>query len=141
MRTDNTLYLIGQIKGLMSQFIISELEKQGIEGIVPSHGSIIVSLLHNESLTMRELAKKIGKDPSTVTTLVKKLNHFGYIDLTRDSVDKRVTRVSLTNEGKKLEEVLTKISEKIYDRQYQNISDKEKEIFREVLKKMIENFS
>ncbi|MCT4688848.1 MarR family winged helix-turn-helix transcriptional regulator [Vallitalea sp.] len=141
MKADNTLYLIGKVRVLINQFIISELKKKGINGIVPSHGNIILSLLENNSLTMSELADKIGKDPSTITTLVKKLNDFGYTQMIKDEEDKRVNRVSLTSKGKELEEAFIIISEQIHNKQYNNISDDEKEIFRQVLKKMIDNFS
>lgn len=141
MKADNTLYLIGKVRVLINQFIISELKKKGINGIVPSHGNIILSLLKNKSLTMSELADKIGKDPSTITTLVKKLNDFGYTQMIKDEEDKRVNRVSLTSKGKELEEAFIIISEEIHNKQYNNISDYEKEIFRQVLNKMIDNFS
>ncbi|MDV3426738.1 MAG: MarR family winged helix-turn-helix transcriptional regulator [Bacillota bacterium] len=140
MKADNTLYLIAKAKALMNQFIISELNKQGIDGIVPSHGDIIISLLKHETLTMKELADKIERDPSTVTTLVKKLNNLGYTQVLKDSADKRANIVSLTTEGKALEAVFISISEKLYKKQYQNTNEEEKEIFRDVLKKMIENF-
>ncbi|GMQ64090.1 MULTISPECIES: MarR family winged helix-turn-helix transcriptional regulator [Vallitalea] len=141
MKADNTLYLIGKVRVLINQFIISELKKKGINGIVPSHGNIILSLLKNKSLTMSELADKIGKDPSTITTLVKKLNDFGYTQMIKDEEDKRVNRVSLTSKGKELEEAFIIISEEIHNKQYNNISDNEKEVFRQVLNKMIDNFS
>lgn len=140
MKADNTLYLIAKAKTLMNEFIISELNKQGIDGIVPSHGDIIISLLKNETLTMKELADKIERDPSTVTTLVKKLNNLGYTQVLKDSADKRANIVSLTTEGKALESVFISISENLYKKQYQNTNEEEKEIFRDVLKKMIENF-
>ncbi|GMQ58242.1 MarR family transcriptional regulator [Vallitalea sediminicola] len=141
MKADNTLYLIGKVRAKINQFIISELKKKGINGIVPSHGNIILSLLRNKSLTMSELAEEIGKDPSTITTLVKKLNDFGYTQMIKDEKDKRVNRVSLTSKGKELEEAFVIISEEIHNKQYNNISNSEKEIFRQVLKKMINNFS
>lgn len=141
MKADNTLYLIGKVRAMINQFIISELKKKGINGIVPSHGNIIISLLRNKSLTMSELADEIGKDPSTITTLVKKLNDFGYTQMIKDEKDKRVNRVSLTSKGKELEEAFVIISEEIHNKQYNNISNSDKEIFRQVLIKMISNFS
>lgn len=141
MKADNTLYLIGKVRAMINQFIISELKKKGINGIVPSHGNIILSLLRNKSLTMSELADEIGKDPSTITTLVKKLNDFGYTQMIKDEKDKRVNRVLLTSKGKELEEAFVIISEEIHNKQYNNISNSDKEIFRQVLIKMISNFS
>ncbi|MFT5873467.1 MAG: DNA-binding MarR family transcriptional regulator [Clostridium sp.] len=78
MEMDNTIHLIAKVNALASDMILSELKKNGIIGIVTSHGDIIVSLLRNESLRMSELSEKIGKDASTVTSLIKKLNKLGY---------------------------------------------------------------
>ena len=137
---DNTVYLISKAKNLMNQFIISELEHYGVEGIVPSHGDIIIELLKNEALSMSDLAVKIEKDPSTITTLVKKLCSIGYTQVFKDDKDRRANKVSLTDKGKALEPVFLSVSEKLYEKQYQNITEKDKDVFRTVLEKMIENF-
>jgi len=138
---DNTSNLISKLSLLMQQFIISELEKQGIKGIVPSHGSIIVFLLSGGNPTMNELAKAINKDPSTVTTLVKKLTNLGYTEISKDENDKRASRVSLTSKGKEFERIIMNVSNDMFEKQYQNISENERYIFRLVLEKMITNFN
>lgn len=138
---DNTVYLIGRVKNAMNEFIISELEHLGIDGIVPSHGDIIMELFRNETLSMSELAERIDKDPSTITTLVKKLSSIGYTQVFKDDKDRRANKVSLTSQGKALEAIFKSVSEKVYEKQYYNIERKDKEVFRAVLEKMIENFS
>lgn len=137
---DNTISLMSKAKGLTDQYIIKLLKDHNVKGIVPSHGGIIVSLLRYESLTMSELAKKIDKDPSTVTTLVKKLNKLEYVTFYKDDVDKRATRVSLTDEGRALETVFLDISKKLHDLLYYDISEQDKAIFRKTLDKVIDNF-
>ena len=77
MRYDNTINLISRIREVSNIFIVSELEKMGMKGIAPSHGGIIAILIEHRELTMTEIAEKINKDRSTVTTLVKKLNKIG----------------------------------------------------------------
>lgn len=115
MKADNTIALISQVKLLADQFIIMELSRYGIHGIVPSHGSILYSLLECESLTMGELSDKINKDPSTVTTLVKKLELLGYVKVYKDSRDKRISRVKLTKKGDTFKNIFKNISETMYN--------------------------
>jgi DNA-binding MarR family transcriptional regulator len=141
MEMDNTINLIAKVNALASDMILSELKKNGIIGIVTSHGDIIVSLLRNESLRMSELSEKIGKDASTVTALIKKLNKLGYTYILQDETDKRITRVGLTSEGKSLEGVFQFVSEKLFNTQYKDIAKEEIEVFRSVLKQMVINFS
>lgn len=140
MRYDNTINLISKIREISSMFIISELEKLGIKGIVPSHGDIIVTLIKHKELTMTEISEKINKDRSTVTTLVKKLNKIGFTATKKNENDQRSNFVFLTSKGKKLEEGFNKISEKLYDVQFNEVTEEEKEIFRKVLIKIYNNF-
>jgi DNA-binding MarR family transcriptional regulator len=140
MKTDNTINLIGRIKELASITIVSEMERLGMEGIVTSHGDIIATLMEYEALTMTEIAEKIHRDRSTVTTLVKKLNAIGVTETKKNEQDQRSNLVFLTTKGKELKEGFKEISEKLYDIQFKGVSDEEKEIFRHVLMKMYKNF-
>lgn len=137
---DNTANLIAKLNFKMQQFIVKRLEEHGIKGIVPSHGAIVLSLVRNQNLTMNELAKEINKDPSTVTCLVKKLTSLGFTTITKDTFDKRSNRVSLTDEGLALVDVITQVSEELYQRQYRGFSESEIAAFRAFVEKMTANF-
>ena len=141
MRYDNTINLISRIKELAGIIIVSELEKLGIKGIVPSHGDIIVTLMKYGELTMTEIAEKINRDRSTVTTLIKKLNKIGFTATRKNESDQRSNLVFLTTKGKELEEGFKEISEKLYSIQFEGVNEEEKEIFRSVLIKMYNNFN
>lgn len=140
MRYDNTINLISKIREISSMFIISELEGLGIKGIVPSHGDIIVTLIKHKELTMTEIAEKINKDRSTVTTLVKKLNKIGFTATKKNENDQRSNFVFLTSKGKELEEGFNQISEKLYAIQFDGVTEEEKDIFRKILIKIYNNF-
>lgn len=141
MKYDNTINLISRIRELSGSLIVSELEKAGIKGVVPSHGDIIVALIKHRELTMTEIAEGINKDRSTVTTLVKKLNKLGFTDTKKNELDQRSSLVFLTPKGRELEKGFEEISEKLYSIQYEGITDEEREVFRRVLIKMHENFN
>ena len=141
MRYDNTINLISRIRELAGIIIVSELEKLGIKGIVPSHGDIIVTLMKYGELTMTEIAEKINRDRSTVTTLIKKLNKIGFTATRKNESDQRSNLVFLTTKGKELEEGFKEISEKLYSIQFEGVNEEEKEIFRSVLIKMYNNFN
>ena len=59
---------------------------------------------------MSEIAKEIKKEKSTVTTLVGKLEKFGYISLKKSDEDSRSTIVSLTEKGNQLVPMFSEIS-------------------------------
>lgn len=139
MKTRDAISIISKIKHKINNVIISELSKQGIEGIVVSHGDILYALFQKEKMTMAEIASRIGKDKSTVTALVNKLVHYGYVSKERDTEDARVVYVAITAAGKRLEPSFEEISKKVLDLFYKNFSEEEKEDLFRLLNKIDKN--
>ena len=140
MKIDKTIYQIGRIREKANDFILKELKQVGVEDVAPSHGDILVALFHHKELPMTEIANSIHRDRSTVTTLINKLLKQGYVLAKKDPNDSRSTIISLTQKGKELESSFLQISRKLYEVEYKGISDEEKEIFQNVLKKVLDNF-
>lgn len=140
MKSDNSIFLIGRIREKVNNFIVKELEELGIKGVVPSHGDILVSLFNQEEMTMTQIANKIHRDRSTVTTLVNKLMKLGYIQSKKNPEDSRSSIIYLTTKGKELESGFKEISNKIFENEYKGIDESEKEVFYRVLNKIHENF-
>ena len=140
IQPDNTAHLVSRLRRCINQYLTDQMEEAGIEGFVPSHGDIISTLLKHTTLTMREMASAIQRDPSTVTTLVKKLERQGYVMLNENPQDTRSRLVTLTPKGKALKDEFTPISTRLAATLWANISDGEREQFRETLLKIIDNF-
>ena len=141
VKHDNTLTLIARIKENADSYIIQEMNKLGMEGVVTSHGAILFALFRSAELTMTEIAERIHRDRATVTALIKKLIKHGYVGTKTNDEDKRSSLVFLTEKGKDLERGFFKISEKVYSIQYAGITDEERVIFRQVLQQMNDNFN
>lgn len=73
------LSLVSKIHEKGNRFIIEELKNNGAEGLVPSHGDILVCLYKNGKMTMKEIANSIHRTKPTVTVLVDKLEKLGYL--------------------------------------------------------------
>ncbi|WP_234117321.1 MarR family winged helix-turn-helix transcriptional regulator [Clostridium hydrogenum] len=140
MNIDNTINLIGRIKDKSDKYLLKEMEKLGLENIALSHADILAALFKYEKATMTEIADTIHRERSTVTTLVSKLIRLGYISSEKDPKDSRSSIIYLTEKGYELKDGFQEISKKLYERQYQGVSDEEKMVFRRVLKKMYDNF-
>lgn len=140
MENRDAISLISKIKNKVNRFIVAEMMKHGVEGIITSHGDIIYALFKKPRLTMADISKRIGKDKSTVTALVDKLVRLGYVTKERDREDTRVVYVTLTPKGSELEPIFETISKEMLDVFYLNISEKEKEDLLNILKKIYDNF-
>lgn len=136
------VYFISRTKKKMIQFIEQKLNEYEMNDIITSHGNILTVLYENEEkLTMSEIAKKIGKDKSTVTPLIQKLSKLGYIDKIRNEKDLRITYIVLTEKGKQLEHKFDAISAEVYETAYKDFTLEEKETFLRLLKKLNKNFT
>lgn len=110
MKTDHVASLVADIKYKADRYIVLELKRHGIYDLVPSHGGILNALFNQGNLTMKQLARFIDRDKSTVTTLVNKLINLGYVSKEQDLKDKRVYNIQLTRKGKELKPVFDRIS-------------------------------
>lgn len=140
MKNDDSIYLIGRIHERVHDYLMQELAKNGITDFYPSHGDIISVLYTHGDLYMTELAQRIHRDRSTVTTLVKKMVKEEYVSTREDDKDRRFTIVSLTEKGRLLKPVFFKISEEMITKEYNGISEDEQEAFRMLLRKVFDNF-
>lgn len=135
------VYFISRTKQKMTQFIQLQLKQQQLDKLIPSHGNILTVLYENgEKMALNEIAKRIGRDKSTVTSLVNKLVALGYVEKVSGQHDKRVTFIQLTQQGQNLKPKFDAISSQVYEIAYQGFSQDEKEQFLSLLKKIYHNF-
>ena len=108
--------------------------------IVTSHADIIVALRISGELTLSEVADKINRERSTVTTLVSKLVKLGYVQQRKNESDNRSSFLSLTEKGKSLIPEFQSITKVLFEKAIEGISKEEWSYFRKVLEKLHKNF-
>jgi len=139
MRTRDAISYISKIREKVNRLIEAEMTGNGLEGIVTSHGDIIYALLNQQKMTMAEIAHSIGRDKSTVTTLIDKLVKLGYVVKERDTTDTRVVYVTLTDRGTELKPIFETISNKVLGTFYDGISENERQELARILDKIYHN--
>ena len=84
----------------MIKFIEDKLQNSELNDLIPTHGNVLTALYESkEKLTMKDIARIISKDKSTVTPLINKLVKLGYIEKQKSEADGRVTFIQLTQKG------------------------------------------
>ncbi len=141
MKDKYIVYFISRTKANMIKFIENKLKENNLNDLIPTHGNILTALYESEGkLTMKDIAKRIGKDKSTVTALVNKLISLGYIQKEKCQVDKRVTYISLTEKAYDIEDKFNFISSKVKETAYKDFTEEEKQEFLRLLRKLSTNF-
>ena len=124
---------MSRIREQAIKLIVRELRQRGVEGIVPSHGEIMVHLFAAEECTMQNLAKQINRTKPTVTVLIEKLVACGYVVKEKSAEDNRVTLIKLTAKGWELKPIFEVISAKMNAIVYQGLCEEEAEMLEKVL--------
>jgi DNA-binding MarR family transcriptional regulator len=140
VKTDHVVALIARVRDKAYEFIIRELNKKKITGLVPSHGGIMSTLFIRDRVPMKEVAERIGRDKSTVTALVNKLMRAGYVSKEKGPDDNRITYLCLTAKGRSLERAFDEISEKLIATAFHGFSQEEREDIVKGMVKMLNNF-
>ncbi|RXJ81957.1 MarR family winged helix-turn-helix transcriptional regulator [Arcobacter sp. F2176] len=115
--------LVANIRNLLKNRLEKDLQEYGIS---PSESIIIRRLCEKDNLTQRELAKDTYFKQSSLTLLIDKLEKKGMVERRAKKNDRRAYLICITNEGKKLEQILKDASKKVEEEALKGI-DKEKE--------------
>lgn len=126
VRNHNVINAIERVRGKMVRYIEQQLDFGGSTTLVLSEGAILSVLFHAESqVTMKDLARSIHRDQSTVTYFVNQLEKKGYITRTRGTEDARVWFVSLTEKGRQLGPDFLRINESVSSQLHSRLTDEE----------------
>jgi DNA-binding MarR family transcriptional regulator len=92
-------------------------------------------------LSMTEISKHaVGRLP-TVTKAVYRMQELGFVEITQNEEDKRVTMVEITPEGDDLLEAAIGRTTRAVDRAFEGLTEKEVTTLNVLLKKLFDNLS
>lgn len=92
-----------------------------------------------ENNASKNVAAALGISLGTLTTSIHTLLHKGYVEKTKDPTDKRVSRLTLTEKGKKANETHIKFHKQMIKELLENLDEAESEALLSSLIK-IKNF-
>ena len=137
---ENSLFsYISRIRIKSCYLIEKEAKKKGIT-LSYSYMRIIIILHFNKKLSMKELTEKLGRDKSTVTTLVNKLESEGYIKKTISNSDKRIIHIELKDKSQEILNTIFEVSKKLHEKVVEIIGEEDTENLYRINKKLLENW-
>ena len=104
---------VGRACQLMQQVLTRALAELDIK---PPHLDILVNLYRYDGLTQQDLARKLLVGRSNMSMLLPQMEKRGLLVRSGDARDKRVLRLSLTEEGKALTERAMTIQTAVIER-------------------------
>lgn len=110
-------------------------------GVTASQGYAVLTLPREGSLSMYELSEAIGITGSTMTRIVDPLVNKGLVQRKTDDEDRRIVRVSLTEQGRTLRLTLEKELQEFFKLVLGEIQDDELQTIVDSVKKVNMAFS
>lgn len=95
--------------------------------------NVLTFLAEHPDMTQKELGEKLGITPASLSEVLMKLEHKGYINRFKDEIDRRFTRVHLTEEGTAALDTL----EDKGDDPFTALSKEEQELLKNLLSKLL----
>jgi DNA-binding MarR family transcriptional regulator len=135
---DSLGWLLNNAARLSSRRLSTKLLEYNV---TPPQWGVLVALWDQDGLSLSELAKRSFFDGPTMTGIVDRLEKANLVQRKRDSTDRRVISVYLTDEGRRLESVLPALSEEANREAVAGLSDAEIARFTETLRRVIANLT
>jgi len=93
-------------------------------GIPSSYHPIIMCLSRNGEMSQQELVDKLHLSKPTISLTLQKMEQDGYIKRVQSSMDARITNVSLTAEGKKIDELIKEVFNEVENKVFEILGEK-----------------
>lgn len=131
---NNTFKKISKIKDIACEYVGKRLKENGFDGLVPSHGEIIFLLCQKDRpIAINEIVKATNKPKSTLTSNLRTLKKYGYINRLSNPDDSRSCIIELSEKGKTLIPIFQEVFIDMEKTFFENVEDKDKELFENIL--------
>ncbi|MCL6266913.1 MarR family winged helix-turn-helix transcriptional regulator [Flagellimonas myxillae] len=131
-------YLINMTALLLKREMTGALSRNNIN-VTPEQWAILNRLSENSGLSQKEVAKRTFKDNANITRILDKLEKKGLAKRQMDANDRRVWKIHITKEGKKVRDQIEPLAKEILQKTTLGIDPKDVQTFNAVAKKMLEN--
>lgn len=93
--------------------------------LYPGQPILLENIFKKEGITQSELSNISLKKPATITTMINRLEHIGYINRVSDDNDRRIVRLYLTDLGRKKYYQLLNLKRSMSNNIFNGMSDED----------------
>lgn len=141
---DENVYIGLELKKMNSLFkrvMFARLAKEGLDEIAIMHGYVIGYLYRNRDrdVFQRDIETHFMITKSNVTAIIKNLESKGYVIRTSVESDARLKKLTLTEEGIKVQKKTICIIDRIHKESEEGITSEEKEQMLRLINKINNN--
>ena len=132
-------FLISQIKHTSDRVSEKALRDQGREEFNGAQGKLLYVLWQTDGISSAELADKAGLAPTTLTTMLDRMEQSGLVKRVPHETDRRRLKIMLTEKSKRLKAQYDEYSEAMTRAYYSGFSEDEIAEFERLLTRVLDN--
>ena len=110
-------------------------------GLTPFHWLVLCCLWQEDGLPTSCIGEKLQQVGGTLTGVLDRMEERGFVRRERDSQDRRIYRIWLTDSGRELENILPDIVADLHEETWNGVSKRERDIFSQLLNQAIANLT
>jgi DNA-binding MarR family transcriptional regulator len=110
-------------------------------GVHIGQNFLLEELWREDDLTLGELARRIGVEVPTVTRMTKRMEAAGLLARTTDTRDRRVVRITLTDQGHALREKLPAVLDDVARRALRDLTPDQRDQLIKLLSHVADNMT
>ncbi|NEQ67179.1 MAG: MarR family transcriptional regulator [Symploca sp. SIO2D2] len=134
-------YNLGYKLKLASQLMYRDfLERLEPYGLTPFHYLVLCCLWEEDGLSTSGIADKLKQLGATLTGVVDRMEDRNLVYRERDTRDRRIVRIWLTDEGQRLMNILPELGAQTINKATQEMSEAEQEKVLKLIEQVIQNF-
>lgn len=134
---NDSLYgLFFQIEKLHYQRMHRLLEKINI---YPGQPPLLIALTRKDGQSQKDLAEILHIKPATLTVMIGRMEKSGLVERRQDTEDQRVSRVYITDKGRKVCKQVTEIVNNMVKDCFNNFTEEEEALLRRLFMQIRDN--
>jgi MarR family transcriptional regulator for hemolysin len=116
-------------------------QKSANHGLTQAQWMAINHLIYNEGINQKTLAEMMEIEPITLTGLIDRLEHAGWVERRHDASDRRVRLLYLTKQAHPILEQMNEIKMQVREKAFVGISPKEQQKIMKILRNVRDNLA
>lgn len=135
--TEKKLYLsIEKSAKLIREKFSSILNESGLN-ISFEQWLILRAIAEEQGIIQKDIAKKLSKEPASISRMLKKLEQKQLVQLKKDKADKKSNRLYLAPDGYEFIQTGSRLMDKAFKSIFSNIYEKEMNILIDIFKRLV----
>ena len=131
-------YLVSRVSLAATALLKHEFATAGVGGVRPAYLGVLLTLWKEDGLQAAALGKRAGREPSSMTGLLDRMERDGLIQREPDPDDRRAQRIVLTREGKRAQRPVMRIVDRVLARLSEGISPTRLATTTDTLRRVLE---